>query len=133
MVKNLIKKDYYRYMFLIGAIWNWIVGLIFILVSPFAVTLFPLFEMAVPPSLIFYHAFFGFVVVFGIGYYLVSRDINNNHAVVILGVFGKFFVFVLFVIYFILGDYNFAPVLFVIVDFIFGCLFLEFLINFKKI
>jgi len=127
------RKNYYKYLFLISAIWNFIIGLVFIVLSPLADSLVPMFGMEVPPSLVFYHSFFGFVIVFGIGFYLVARDINKNHGIVVLGAIEKFYVFILFLIYFVLGYSNFLPILFVIVDLIFGCLFVEFLISFKKI
>ncbi|MFX1469846.1 MAG: hypothetical protein ACFFB8_14415 [Promethearchaeota archaeon] len=127
------RKKYYKYVFLIGAIWNLLVGLIFILTSPLVDSLVPMFGMEVPPSLIFYHSFFGIVTVFGIGFYLVARDITKNHGIVVLGAITKIYVFILYLIYFVLGYSNFLPILFVIVDLIFACLFVEFLINFKKI
>ncbi len=127
------RKKYYKYVFIIGAIWNILVGLIFILTSPLVDSLMPIFNMEVPPSLVFYHSFFGFVVFFGIGYYLVARDITKNHGIVVLGAILKTYVFILYLIYFVLGYSNFLPILFVIVDLIFACLFVEFLINFKKI
>lgn len=127
------KKNYYKYLFLIGAIWNLVLGLMFIALSPFADSLFPTFGMEVPPSLIFCHGYFGIAFIFGIGYYLVARDINKNHGIVILGVLGKFYVVILFLIYFILGYTNFLPVALGIGDLIFACLFVEFLISFKKI
>ena len=127
------RKNYYKYLFLIGAIWNLVVGLVFIVLSPLVDSLIPMFGMEVPPSLIFYHSFFGSVIVYGIGYYLVARDINKNHGIVVLGIIAKSYVFILFLIYFILGYSNFLPMLFAIVDLIFACLFVEFLISFKKI
>ena len=127
------RKNYYKYLFLIGAIWNLIVGLGFIVLSPLAESLIPMFDMELPPSLVFYHAFFGYVIVFGIGFYLVARDINKNHGIVVLGAIEKLYVFILFLIYFVLGYSNFLPILFVIVDLIFACLFVEFLISSKKI
>ena len=127
------RKNYYKYLFLIGAIWNLVVGLVFIVLSPLADSLVPMFGMEVPPSLVFYHSFFGVVFVFGIGYYLVARNINKNHGIVVLGAITKFYAFILYLIYFILGYSNFLPILFVTVDLIFACLFVEFLISFKKI
>ena len=127
------RKDYYKNLFLISAIWNLIVGLVFIVLSPLADSLTTMFGMEVLPSLVFYHSFFGIVAVFGIGYYLVARDITKNHGIVVLGTITKLYVFILYLIYFILGYSNFLPILFVIVDLIFACLFVEFLISFKKI
>ena len=107
----LERKNYYKYLFLIGAIWNLAVGFLFISLSPFADSIMPMLGMEVPPSLVFLQGFFGLTTLFGIGYYLVSRNIDKNHGIVLLGVIGKFYLFILFLIYFILGDTNFLPVL----------------------
>ena len=130
---NLEKDKYYRYMFLIAAIWNFFVGMSLFLASVFLIDIIaPLFEMAIPPSLVWFHVVSGMVFFFGVGYYIVSRDISQNHGLVILGIIEKFFFFFAIVIYYFLGAYNFNAVLLVIVDLVFGCLFLEFLINYKK-
>ena len=118
-------------MFIIGALWNLILGLMFFLFPALGDTVYDITGTEVPPSLVFYHAFFGIVFIFGIGYYLVARDLDKNHAIVLLGAIAKTFVFLLFLIYFIIGDSNIVPVIFVIGDLIFACLFAEFLINYK--
>lgn len=127
------KKTYYKYLFLVSALWNWIIGIIFILIPLVWPAGFDFFGVAVPPSFIFIHAFFGFVVIFGIGYLIIYLNINKNRAIVIIGAVEKGFVFVNFLIYFILGDFNFIGFIPAIIDLIFGCLFVEFLINIKKI
>ncbi|MHA2035115.1 MAG: hypothetical protein ACW972_07575 [Promethearchaeota archaeon] len=127
------KKIYYKYLFLIGAIYNLLIGGAFIALSPLGDSLSSIFGMQTPPSLVFMHGFFGLVFIIGIGYYIVSRDIDNNHGVVILGAIGKFYMIILFSIYFALGYSNFLPVIPAIGDLIFGILFVEFLINHKKI
>jgi len=128
----LEKKHYHKWLFLVAAIWNWIIGLLFIIVSILAMLLAAtLFEIAIPPSLVFIHTFFGFVFVFGFGFYFVSIDINNNRGIVKMAVIEKLFVFIVFLFYFIVGDLNFLGVIPVIIDLIFGCLFIEFLLNYK--
>ncbi len=130
---NLEKKKYYEYLFLIGAIWNWFVAISLFLMSIFMLDFTAaLFEMEIPPSLVWFHVVVGVVFIFGFGYYLVSRDLGKNHGVVILGILEKFMFFIVLLIYFFLGDFNFFAVLLVAVDFVFGCLYLEFLINYKK-
>ncbi len=132
-MNSLERKNYYKYLFLIGAIWNLVVGFLFIALSPLADSVFPLFGMESPTSLVFFQGFFGLTSLFGIGYYLVSRNIEKNHGIILLGVIGKFYLFILFLIYFIIGASNFLPVATVIVDLVFGCLFVEFLISIRKI
>lgn len=127
------RKKYYKSLFFIAAIYNLVVGLLFIALSPLADSLLPMIGMEVPPSLIFLHAFFGLASFFGIGFYIVAKNIDKNHGIVLLGTIGKLYVFTLFLIYFILGYTNFLPLPIAIGDLIFACLFIEFLISYKKI
>ena len=126
------KNKYYKWLFLTGAVWNIAVGLLCIIVTIFLLDFaVPIFGMDIPPSLIWLHFYFGFVAIFGIGYYLVYRDINKNHGIVILGIMEKFLVFIIAIIYFILGDINLISLLLVSIDLLYGGLFLEFLLHFK--
>lgn len=130
---GLEKTKYYKYLFLIGAIWNWAVAIILFLVSIFMVDLAAsIFGMAIPPSFIWFHIVVCIIFIFGIGYYIVGRDLTKNRGIVILGVLEKYLFFTAFLIYFLLGDINILPILLTIVDVIFSCLFLEFLINYKS-
>ena len=125
------KIKYYKYMFIIGALWNLILGVMFFFLPALGESVFEMTGTEVLPSLLFYHAFFGIVFFFGIAYYLVARDLDKNHVIVLLGAIAKTFIFILFLIYFIIGHSNIVPVIFVIGDLIFACLFAEFLINYK--
>jgi hypothetical protein len=118
-------------MFIIGALWNLILGFMFFIFPIFGDVAYEMTEMEAPPSLLFYHAFFGIVIGFGIAYYLVARDLSQNHGIVLIGAIAKTFVFILFLIYFILGDSNIVPVILTTGDLIFACLFVEFLINYE--
>ncbi|MFW9990475.1 MAG: hypothetical protein ACFFD4_00305 [Candidatus Odinarchaeota archaeon] len=129
----LNKENYYKYLFLIGAVWNVILGLAFILTSIFMLeTGFDLFGVIVPSSLMFYHLFFGAVIIFGVGYYLVSVDLDKNHGVVIIGVIAKIWVFVITGYYFFIGDINILGVAPAVGDLIFAILFIEFLVNYER-
>ena len=125
--ENLDKKKYYMYMLIIGAIWNIIISLLIFLGSFFANP--GLNELGV----LYYQMFSMTVLLFGIGYYLVGRDLENNHAIISLGVIGKILVFIFMLIYYILGVVDAISLFIGIIDFIFGILFIEFLINFTKI
>ena len=127
------KKDYYKYMYLLAALWNIGASLLFLILSIIDKSIFLTMGMQIPPSLFFLHVFIFLVISFGIGYILVSRDINKNHGVVIIGIIGKISFFICALIYMLLGDANFLLVVLGIVDIFFVCLFIEFLINFKKI
>jgi len=124
---NLTRVGYYRDLFLIGGIYNiglsfslWILGLL----DP---TKFELFGMTAPPTLFFFHATMGFIFTFGIGYLIVSRNTDKNHAIVILGVIGKSIFFVDCAITFSLGQANTVLLGAGIIDLLFAILFAEFL------
>jgi len=85
------------------------------------------------PSFVFIYAFLALVFAIGIGLYTVSVDVDRNHGVVQMCAVEKILVFLVFLIFFILGDFNIGLFLPVIVDLIYGILFTEFLINYKKL
>jgi hypothetical protein len=127
----LEKKRYYKYLFLSGAIWNIFVAISCILASIYLLDISSLFGMKKPPNLMWFHLYFGYVFIFGIGFYYVSKDINKNHVVVLLGILEKLLVFVASLIYFILADINSIAISLVFIDLIYACLFIEFLINYE--
>ncbi|MFX0064200.1 MAG: hypothetical protein ACFFC7_18665 [Candidatus Hermodarchaeota archaeon] len=126
------RRDYYRYLFLIGAIWNWLIGVIFIVASIFLTDVYTMFGTQEPLSLVWFHIFFIFVIIFGIGYFWVGQDIDKNHGIVKMGIIAKLSVVVVFFYYVLIGDFNLLAMGPPIVDLIFAILFLEFLINFNK-
>ncbi len=123
------REEYYKKMFFIGAIWNWVATLTFAIGWKF---LFPLFGMAFPNYLVFFMMFLGLAFVYGIGYFWVSRDISRNHDIVRMGIIGKLIVFVSMLLAWIGGE---IPIIIVgsgVVDLIFAILFIEFLMTYGK-
>ena len=57
------KKVYYKYLFIIGAIWNILASSSFILSTIFMLSIFPTYGVAVPVSMIWLHSFL-FLVIF---------------------------------------------------------------------
>jgi hypothetical protein len=127
------RKSYYKYLFLIGAAWNILASLSFIFTSIFNLSAFPAYGIAVPISMIWLQSFLFLVANLGIGYFIVSMDISKNHGIVIIGVIAKLGYFLICVIYLIIGDIGILTLLFASVDVIFAVLFIEFLINYKKL
>lgn len=128
------KRKFYKFVFLSGALWNLAVAIVFTLLTTFALPLAAsLFQLAIPPSLVFIFGFLVLVFAIGIGLFTVSVDIDKNHGVVQMCAVEKYLVFIVFLVFFLLGDYNFGLVLPVIVDLIYGILFTEFLLNNKKL
>ena len=127
------KKKYYKKLFLSAAIWNWIVGLTLLMLSFINPNILPLFGVETPPSLVFMQILFILVIVFGIGLFIVYQDLDKNKGIVIMSIIEKVSFFVVFLIYFILGDVNFLVLLLNFIDLIFGILFIEFIINTKSL
>jgi hypothetical protein len=125
------KKKYYRYLFLIAALYNILNSVIFIGISIFGVDLFPLFGVAVPPSMIWLQLSLFLILIFGIGYIFVFRDLGKNRGIVVIGGLAKLTFFIVILIYFVLGDVNILIVLLGGIDLIMVILFIEFLINNK--
>lgn len=120
-------------MFLIAAIYNWIAGAFIIILSIFFLPLaISITEMEAPPSLVFLHSFLGLIIVFGIGFYLISMDIDKYYTIAIIGTIEKYVIVFIWTIYILIGEAGTFALSIIIGDFIFGCLFLEFLINRKK-
>jgi hypothetical protein len=126
----MTKIKYYKGLFLIGAIWNWIVAPVFFFAyKPIIKSLeLPPLQYVVPLRLSM-----ALVFVFGIAYFYVFKDLARNRNCAKLGVYSKTLVFVLLTYYWIAGEIVFALVIPGVVDLIFAGLFLEFLIRFKHI
>ena len=127
------KKEYYKYLFLIGAIWNIVLGVIYIFTSLLLEEPFEMVGLETPSSLIFYYLFFGIVMIYGVGYYLVSTNLDKNHGIVLMGILGKLWVFCISCYYFLVGDFNFFGMTPSIGDLFFSILFVEFLLNYKNL
>ncbi|TFG06780.1 MAG: hypothetical protein EU539_06710 [Promethearchaeota archaeon] len=126
------KKKYYKYLFIIGGIFNWAMAVSFISISILDPHIFTTFGSSYPPTLFFLHSLLGLIFTYGIGYVILGLDIDKNQGIAILGVISKLCFFMFCVIYFLLGDLFIIIVIFGSMDFIFACLFIEFLINYKK-
>ena len=127
------KKSYYKFLFFIGAAWNILASISFILTSIYNLSAFPAYGIAVPISMIWLQSFLFLVANLGIGYLIVSMDISKNHGIVIIGVIAKLGYFIICVIYLLIGDIGVLTLLFASVDVVFSILFIEFLINYKKL
>ncbi len=79
-------KKFYKYVFLLGAIWNILGTLIALL---FQEQIFAFAGSPKPMYMVFYQSHMLLAFVFGIGYYYVFLDIYNNTNIVKLGIIGK--------------------------------------------
>jgi hypothetical protein len=138
-----VKTGFWQKMFFVGSLWNISIGLSCLLLTDFILLMMfgkaPMTENfsafingAVPATdnlqtLIFFRFFMIAVILFGIGYYWVSRDLLANRAVIWLGLVAKLMIFFTFAYYFALDQSSFFSFLICSGDFIFSIFFAVFL------
>jgi hypothetical protein len=129
-----ISADLWEKMFVVGALWNIGIGLCGLFFYDFSIKM--LFGVQAVTgnllTLIFFRFFMIAVIIFGVGYYIVSRDLNANRAVVWLGLAAKLIIFFTFVYYYILGQATWFSVFGCSGDFTFSILFIIFLYQTKE-
>jgi hypothetical protein len=81
-------------LFLIGALWNLLGGVAIILGTG---VIFGLAKLSPPMPEVYYYAWIALFMTFGIGYWMVSRDFENNRNIVILGIIGKVVFSIIFI------------------------------------
>lgn len=123
------KEDYYKKLFLTGAIWN-IVATLSLAVG--YKLMFHVSGMALPRYPVFLLAFVALAFIFGIGYYWVYQDLHNNHAIVKMGILGKILVFWLLFRAGRSGEVGWLIAAPGFVDLAYGILYAEFLMTYKK-
>jgi hypothetical protein len=127
MKKN--STGFWGKMFFAGALWNIGIGLYGLLFYDFSMKM--LFgAQAITANLltlIFFRFFMIAVIIFGVGYYIVSRDLSANRAVVWMGLAAKLIIFFTFVYYYFLGQASWFSVFGCSGDFAFSILFILFL------
>ncbi|HHQ49303.1 MAG TPA: hypothetical protein ENK19_10540 [Acidobacteria bacterium] len=121
------RQAYYRRLFLVGAIWNWVAAGTFVLGYRL---IFPILGMAQPVYPVFFLMFLGLCFMFGNGYHWVSRDLTRNHGIVKLGIIGKLIVFGGLTWAGLTGQVHLILIVPGVVDLVFAVLYLGFLRNF---
>jgi hypothetical protein len=126
--------NYYKIIFIIAGIWNLAAAITCWIGSIFLPDVFfKMFNMPTPVSLFPFHAMFWFILAFGIGYIIVSRDITKNHGIILIGMLAKILFFIDCVITLSLKEANIMLLVTGIVDLIFAILFMEFLLKTNKV
>ena len=123
--------DYYKKLFFVGSLWNMGAAILFMIASLFIPSMFDLFGTEEPTNYVWFYLFFAMVFTLGMGYYWVSSDINQNHALVKTGLIAKILFFLIMLGYTISGDFNWLVMAPASIDLIFAILFIEFLKNYK--
>jgi hypothetical protein len=129
-----ISSGFWQKMFFIGALWNISIGLIGLCFYDYAIRM--LFgSQAITDNLltlIFFRFFMLAVIIFGVGYYVVSRNILANRAVVWMGLTAKLVIFFTFIYYYLRGQASWFSVFGSSGDFIFSIFFILFLYQTHK-
>lgn len=120
-------------MFLSAAIWNWALAIVFIVLPRIDMNYFVAVGLEIPNTMLWFDAFMGMVFVFGIGFYIVSTDVSQNHGLILMACFEKTTVFLIPMMWFFLGQGSLWVVLVATGDLIFGLLFIEDLLAIRKL
>ena len=116
-----MKAKSMRIMFTTAAWFNWLAGLA---VAVNAELLFGLFRITpLPTEPLFLQLFAWLVIVFGIGYFWVSRDPVANVPIIKLGMIGKLSVVLVSLACILTGSVSWQMMLLVSVDLLYAILF----------
>jgi len=122
-----VERDtYYTGLFYVSAIFNWVAALTLLFGDSFLRSLTDT-EITFDP--LSKQLFCGCVAVFGIGYWIVARDISRNRGLVWIGIIGKLMVISVLYAHAIAGSAPYSLASLSLVDLVFTGLFVEFLLN----
>ncbi|MEM2142338.1 MAG: hypothetical protein QXQ81_03695 [Candidatus Thorarchaeota archaeon] len=129
------RHNYHRMLFLIAALWNWILAILFLSLPRISMDYFYLAGPIIPAreNMIWFDAFMGLVFAFGLGFFIVSRNEKEKHGLIMIASFEKTWVFVVGLLYFLFMQATPTLLLVVTGDLIFGILFLEDLTAIRRI
>ncbi|MBN2157259.1 MAG: hypothetical protein JW776_14535 [Candidatus Lokiarchaeota archaeon] len=127
------KKRYYKILFLSGAVWNLAVGTIFMVITIVAFNFgITLFNMTPPDSKVFIQGFLILVFAIGIGLLAVSFNPQQYYWMIFMFAFEKYAINIVVFVHYFMGEFNFLFVAMILVDLVYGILFTEFLIRYRK-
>jgi hypothetical protein len=118
------RKKYYKWLFLIGAFWNWGAGVLFFFWSAPILAWLNMQPLNYPGVM---QLAMALVFALGVGFYWVSKNIHKNHDIVRLGIIAKTLAFLVLVYHYFIGNFHLLLALCGAVDLIFALLFIEFL------
>ena len=124
------QRQYYTKLFFYGAIWNWIVSIPFLFGYKW---ILPLLGMSLPVYPVFLIFTLFFACLFGLGYYWVSEDIDQNHGIVKMGIIGKLGTAVIIPWAYFINQISPILLITAIGDLIFALLFIRFLQTYQDI
>lgn len=128
------KAIYYKFLFIIAGVWSIVIAAVFGILSPAVESFLPFFGLEQDPIIyLWLYGFLLLVSISGFRYFLVGLDITKNHLVVSSGIISKFSLFIVFMVFFIIGEISWPLLVVGAVDLVIAALFIEFFVNFKKL
>lgn len=126
------RSQYHKFMYTVAAIWNWVLAILFLTLPRIDIAYFSISGNSVPPTMLWFDCFMGLVFAFGIGFYLISLDMQENYGLILVAIFEKCWVFVVGFYYFIIAEASVWVLAVVTGDLLFGILFAENLLAVKQ-
>ena len=111
-----------RKLFLVAALFNWMVGAVLIIDAAWLLDLFRVTPLPTEP--LFVYLFAWLVIAYGIGYYWAARDPLANAPIIRLGIIGKLGVFGVVVVATLLGHTSWQMNILSSADLVFAVLFM---------
>jgi len=126
---NIEEAKKVKAFFLVGAVFNWAITVAWFFAYAWV---FPLLGMEVPVDPMFMQLFCVLAFVFGVGYYMVSKNPIVNRDIALMGVIGKLLVFLIIAYYWLIGIAPLALFLIGSADGVFALLMIMFLVRYKN-
>ncbi len=129
-----LSNNFWKWMWIAAAAFNIIMGffIVFLTRWSFALSYDPSGDVANPMALRLWRDFGIFVLMIGVGYYLVSRDLTRNSSLVLLGIAAKAFDVIVLSLRFATGLANAIVLVPAIIDGLFMLLFILFLYKIRS-
>jgi len=129
------KAVYYKYLFIVAGFWNIGAVLVFGILAPLVSGFLPFFGLSTINNETYFWMY-GFLMLGGIvgfKYFLVSLDITKNHLVISSGMIAKIAMFILTLVFFLMGTIGWPLLVMGIIHLILAGLFIEFYVNYKRL
>ncbi len=125
------KNVYYKNMFIVAALWNWILAIVMVLLSIAVPSMAKDFGVEIPASWFFFHMMWFFAFLIGLLFFATGRNLEKYHGLSGIFILEKVGAFLIGLAYYLIGEINVAGLLIVVVDLIFGFLFIEYWLKFE--
>jgi len=130
MHKQLRREKFYRNLFLVAALYDFVLGIIFFLFLPFFFE--EIYGIVAPIYPAFYQGGAAFVFVMGVGFYFVYRNIYRNVDIVKIGIIFKSVYTALAFYYVFVENTPWIFLVFGFLDIVFIVFFILFLRAFRR-